>query len=234
MGKIIEGKRHYLKVIIVLTVGNENLQVYQRKVVERQKHIQQLQLLKKYLGCKKCGSLAIDAYSLYENSQLICQPCRMKKEGGSSSPISFLEKEKWFKRFWKIDLVEWLENYDCLPVNKNCADEWLRDKGHLENCRCLEQESQKLYSLVKDNLRRYQEKLKDCQCKISEKVREAEVENIKQALKGKLPAEIEEDTEELFERSKEIQKDIHQFFEGYSDEEIKQLKDPKQIESYEK
>ncbi|CAG8770863.1 18031_t:CDS:1, partial [Racocetra persica] len=64
--------------------------------------------------------------------------------------------------------------------------------------------------------------------------KEAEVEKIKQALKGKLPAEIEEDTEELFERSKEIQKDIHQFFEGYSDEEIKQLKDPKQIENYEK
>ncbi|KLL05222.1 MAG: hypothetical protein MRERV_3c030 [Mycoplasmataceae bacterium RV_VA103A] len=146
-------------------------QVYQQKFAERQKNNQQLQLLKKYLGCKKCGSLAVDAYSLYENSQLICQPCRMKKEGGSSSPISFLEQGKWFKRFWKIDLVEWLENYGCLPVNNNCADEWLRDKGHLENCRCLEAEARKLYSLVKDNLRRYQEKLKDCQCKISEKVR---------------------------------------------------------------
>jgi len=62
--------------------------------VERQAHIQQYQLLKDYLGCPKCGSLAVDAYSLYSENRLVCQPCRMKKEGGSSSPISFLEQGK--------------------------------------------------------------------------------------------------------------------------------------------
>jgi hypothetical protein len=47
----------------------------------------------------------------------------MKKEGGSSSPISFLEQGKWFKKRWGINLGEWLDNYGCLPVNYRCADE---------------------------------------------------------------------------------------------------------------
>jgi len=29
------------------------------------------------------------------------QPCLMEKEGSSSSPISFLEQQKWYKKYWK-------------------------------------------------------------------------------------------------------------------------------------
>jgi hypothetical protein len=57
----------------------------------------QYQLLKNYLGCS-CGSLAVDAYSLHQDSQLVCQPCLMSKEGGASSPISFTEQSKWYKK----------------------------------------------------------------------------------------------------------------------------------------
>jgi hypothetical protein len=35
----------------------------------------------------------------------------MIKAGGSSSPISFLEQQKWYKKHWKIDLREMLENF---------------------------------------------------------------------------------------------------------------------------
>jgi hypothetical protein len=81
-------------------------QIYQRNLRERQEYIQQYQLLKSYLGCQQCGSKEIDTYELYENSKLVCQPCLMRKEGGSSSPISFLEQQKWYKKHWKVDLVE--------------------------------------------------------------------------------------------------------------------------------
>lgn len=69
-------------------------QVYQRKLREREAHIQQYQLLKSYQGCKQCGSKEVDAYHLYNENKLVCQPCLMRKEGHSSSPISFLEQQK--------------------------------------------------------------------------------------------------------------------------------------------
>ncbi|MEG7979048.1 MAG: hypothetical protein NY202_04015 [Mollicutes bacterium UO1] len=50
------------------------------------------------MGCPKCGSKEIDAYHLYNDNKLICQPCRMRKEGSSSGPISFAEQQKWFKK----------------------------------------------------------------------------------------------------------------------------------------
>jgi formylmethanofuran dehydrogenase subunit E len=68
--------------------------VYQQKVRECKEKFQQLELLRNYKGCKECGSLAVDAYSLYGNSRLVCQPCLVKNEGGSSSPISFLGQQK--------------------------------------------------------------------------------------------------------------------------------------------
>jgi len=73
-------------------------QIYQRKVKEQQDSYQQLKLLREYSGCKQCGSKEVDAYDLYSKGQAICQPCLMRKEGSSSSPISFLEQEKWYKR----------------------------------------------------------------------------------------------------------------------------------------
>ena len=146
-------------------------QVYQQKVKEQKDYIQQLLLLRKYLGCSQCRSKEVDAYFLYENSRLVCQPCRMRKEDGSSGSVSFLEKSKWYKRHWKIDLAECLENYQWLPVNKNCADKWLKDKNHLNKCDCLEIEAQTHYSLVSDNLKRCWEKLKKCKCEKSAKLR---------------------------------------------------------------
>jgi hypothetical protein len=64
-----------------------------------------------------------------------------------------------------------LENYGCLPVNAECARKWLKDRNHLNNCQCLEIEAQKHCSLVNENLKRSQEKLKECQCVESEKIR---------------------------------------------------------------
>jgi formylmethanofuran dehydrogenase subunit E len=64
-------------------------QVHQRKVAERKASYQQYQLLKGYPGCPQCGSLDVDAYGLYNENELICQPCLARKEGSSSSPISF-------------------------------------------------------------------------------------------------------------------------------------------------
>ena len=73
-------------------------QIYQRKVKEQENSYRQLQLLKNYPGCKKCESKEVDAYDLYEKNQLVCQPCLISKEGSSSSPISFSEQQKWYKR----------------------------------------------------------------------------------------------------------------------------------------
>ena len=141
--------------------------------IDREKRLRQLQLLKSYRGCK-CGSKEVDAYRLYENNRLICQPCLVKRAGSSTSPISFLEQQKWFKRYWKIELAEWLENYQCLPVNKKCADKWLKDKEHLPNkCDCLEREVQETYLLFANSLKENKEKLEECQCETSPKVRVA-------------------------------------------------------------
>ena len=64
-----------------------------------------------------------------------------------------------------------MDNYQCLPVSAECAREWLKDKGHLDNCKCLELEAQELYLLFSNSLREKEEKLKECQCEESEKVR---------------------------------------------------------------
>lgn len=146
-------------------------QIYQRKEQGKKEKFQQLQLLRNYQGCKHCKSLSVDAYSLYENSLLVCQPCRMVKEGGASGAISFLEQSKWYKKRWGFNLTEWMEKFPQLPVNKNCADKWLKDKGHLNNCQCLAEESQELYLLFANFLKRCQERLKECKCVKSEKVR---------------------------------------------------------------
>jgi hypothetical protein len=69
-------------------------QIYQKKKQERKGHIQQLQLLKNYRGCKECGSLAVDACFLYDENKLICQPCRIRKEGSASGAVSFSEQSK--------------------------------------------------------------------------------------------------------------------------------------------
>jgi hypothetical protein len=64
------------------------------KQKERIARFQQLQLLKNYRGCKNCGSLEIDAYSLYQENKLLCYPCLLKKTSGASSPLSFAEQSK--------------------------------------------------------------------------------------------------------------------------------------------
>jgi len=68
--------------------------IFTSKKQEQKTRFQQLQLLKNYSGCKTCGSLEIDAYSLYQENKLICQPCLMRKEKGVCGPISFTEQSK--------------------------------------------------------------------------------------------------------------------------------------------
>jgi formylmethanofuran dehydrogenase subunit E len=87
-------------------VYSDYQQVYQQKSKEKKERVKQLQLLKSYQGCKQCGSKEIDVYSLYEKNRLVCQPCLMKKEGASSSPINFLGQGKWYKKRWGINLTE--------------------------------------------------------------------------------------------------------------------------------
>jgi len=68
-------------------------------------------------------------------------------------------------------LTEWLDKFQCLPVNAECARKWLKDSNHLSSCQCLEVEAQQHYLLINDNLKRSREKLKVCKCVKSEKVR---------------------------------------------------------------
>ena len=56
-------------------------------------------------------------------------------------------------------------------MNAECAREWLKDKGHLKSCQCLELEAQKLVVIFSSSLKECEEKLKGCKCEKSEKVR---------------------------------------------------------------
>lgn len=64
-----------------------------------------------------------------------------------------------------------MENFAQLPVNKNCAEQWLKDSKHCDNCQCLEQEVREIYLLFTNSLKEIEEKIKECSCEISEKVR---------------------------------------------------------------
>lgn len=115
--------------------------------------------------------MEVDAWNLYEENRLVCQPCLVKEKGGASGSISFFEESKWYKRFWKIDLGEWLETYECLPVNTECAREWVKNKQHLESCNCLEIEAKEVYELFSNSLKNIEAKLVKCACEKSQKVR---------------------------------------------------------------
>lgn len=144
---------------------------YQKKVKEKKEHDKQLKLLRTYAGCPNCQSKEVDAYELYDKNKLVCQPCLMKKTGGASGPISFSEQEKWYKKYWGIDLGEWLENYDCLPVNADCARKWQENKEHLSICECLELETKNLVEMFTNSLKKIEKKLEKCSCVQSEKTR---------------------------------------------------------------
>jgi len=141
------------------------------KQIEREKRLRQLQLLRSYRGCKQCRSKGVDTYSLFENSRLVCQPCLMNKTGKSSSPISLFGQSNWYRKRWGINLGEWLENFSQLPVNAKCAREWLKDKEHLKSCQCIEVEARETYLLFANSLQEMEEKIKECRCEESEKVR---------------------------------------------------------------
>ena len=53
----------------------------------------------------------------------------------------------------------------------NCAKKWLRDKKHLNNCACLEEETKELCKLFINSLKEVEEKLKKCSCESSPKPR---------------------------------------------------------------
>jgi len=171
--------------------------VYQQKVKEKQEQFQQYQLLKGYGSCPQCGSKTVDFYLWDEEKKLTCSYClteknqaleleRRKKKGenlyplvfAGSNPVSFSEKQKWYKKYWKIVLTEWLSKFQCLPVNANCAKEWLKDKEHLKKCACLEQEihqarqrAEEWVKYLAHSLQEKQELLKKCSCQKSEKFR---------------------------------------------------------------
>ena len=68
-------------------------------------------------------------------------------------------------------MSEWLENYGCLPVNYRCAEKWIKDKQHLDNCQCLEIEAKEIYELFTNSFKETAEKVKECKCKTSPKLR---------------------------------------------------------------
>lgn len=142
-----------------------------RQQIDQEKRLRQLQLLKSYGGCSECGSLQVDAWSLWEETRLVCQPCLARERGWTTSPISFWGQSQWYWKYWRINLSEWLENFLRLPVNKKCAERWLRDKSHLDNCQCLVRETREIYLLINDNLTNLSERLKDCSCESSSKIR---------------------------------------------------------------
>ena len=56
-------------------------------------------------------------------------------------------------------------------MNASCADKWLKDRNHLNNCDCLEQEAKNLIDLFTGSLKEMEEKLKKCKCEVSNKPR---------------------------------------------------------------
>src|SRR4051812_48483891 len=69
-------------------------------------------------------------------------------------------------------MVGWLDKYQSLPVNADCARKWLKDRNHLNDCQCLEREAHENYLLFANSLKKNKQRLeKECQCEISKKVR---------------------------------------------------------------
>ena len=56
-------------------------------------------------------------------------------------------------------------------MNKNCADKWLKDRNHLNNCVCLEKEAREICSWFTKSLQESKKSLRNCKCKKSKKVR---------------------------------------------------------------
>ncbi|CAG8725888.1 15196_t:CDS:2, partial [Dentiscutata erythropus] len=175
-------------------------EVLAQKQIEQEKRLRQLELLKSYSGCLECGSWGVDAWSLLEETRLVCQPCLARQH-------------------WGINLSEWLENFLRLPVNKSCADKWLKDKEHLSNCACLETEARENYLLTSELLKKNEEKLKDCRCESSPKIRvesdswtwcERCERSIKAARNG---GGAEEEVEGVFEEGEKNQTNSDQKFE---------------------
>lgn len=157
--------------------------VFQQEVKDRLDSFQQLQLLKSYSGCSQCGSKEVVLVE-WKEGRLVCQPCQMaenqknlkydEKTGRCYYEVpgrTSLAQERKTYEWWGIDLGEWLEKFQCLPVNAECAKEWVKDKRHLESCQCLEKVVKKAVELQASSLKEKEEKLKGCECVKSEKTR---------------------------------------------------------------
>ena len=81
-------------------------QVLSDEKQERENRVKELQLLKNYAGCPECKSKLIDSWNLYQEKQLVCQPCLMAKEGGASGEVSLAGEARWYKKRWGINLDE--------------------------------------------------------------------------------------------------------------------------------
>jgi len=69
-------------------------------------------------------------------------------------------------------LGEWLREKRVLPIDSQCARQWRENKKHLpEKCGCLARKAQENYLFFTECLKRDRERLKECQCEESEKVR---------------------------------------------------------------
>ena len=143
----------------------KTLALKHREKQETLKELKQLHSWKETDKCSYCGKTATQQDWLL-SSELICVEC---VKGHSEN--CFTSWQKWYKKWWGINLAEWLEKYQCLPVNAKCAKKWLKNSQHLNNCDCLEQETREIYELFANSLKKYQEKLAKCKCKASEKTR---------------------------------------------------------------
>ena len=69
-------------------------------------------------------------------------------------------------------MEEWLRSERILPVDIQCAKQWIKDQEHLpESCGCLERKAQELHEYFTNCLERDKEKLKECLCEVNPKVR---------------------------------------------------------------
>ncbi|MCE8164133.1 MAG: hypothetical protein I3273_07875 [Candidatus Moeniiplasma glomeromycotorum] len=137
----------------------------QRERQETLQELKQLRIWKEQKKCSYCGKKTIQKDWLLRG-ELVCLKCSK-----GHSEMCWSSQQKWYQKWWKINLEEWLEKYPRLPVNKNCAELWVKDKEHLKSCQCLEREAKKLSELFTGSLQRSQELLKKCVCEKSEKLR---------------------------------------------------------------
>jgi len=98
---------------------------------------------------------------------------RLAKGESLEDRVELADLKKFYRqKSWGLDLEEWLREKRVLPIDSQCAEQWRKDKRHLpEKCGCLARKAQENYLFFTECLKRDRERLKECQCETSEKVR---------------------------------------------------------------